>query len=700
MVHPAERDDVGDSGDIPMLPLLTTEDRYRLLAENASDIVYQTDGLAIEWISPSVTTLLGWKPDELAGMPASTIVSPNQDRSWMESNRTLLLSGADVTQEMLLIGSDGEERWFSGRARPLSRNGVAVGGFMVGLHDIHEEVLTRRALLHSERMYRSAIENAGVGIALLTPSGSIIEANDSLCDYLGRGSDELVALGWRAVTHPDDIAEEESLLMRLQEGQIDSFRRTKRYIRSDGEIVHGDLTVAAARDDDGTLLLLTKQVVDITEQTESRARLTDLATIDPLTLLANRASILSELQTALAARRRDPDNSGQLECVGLLFVDLDNFKLINDSMGHAAGDSLLTTVAGRLRSDLGSDAVVGRFGGDEFLVVVPAPADESTLEAFAQRVSSSLSDNLSVHGRRVVMRASIGASLSQPESTAASLLQDADVALSQAKREGKAGWRIFNLGMASAAIRRLVVEGELREALERSEFVVHYQPVFRLGDNTRSGFEALVRWAHPREGLLAPDQFLQVAEDSGLVVGIGYGVLRRVCDDIAQNPTLTDTFAVNVSAVQLHDPQWLSSVLETIAESGVDPARLVIELTETAVMSGRETLSDDLAALRAIGVEIHVDDFGTGYSSISLLRDLPISGLKLDRSFVVTLDQGNESGYALAEGLASLTRSIGLVGVAEGIETPVQAALLRAMGWSHGQGWLFGKAAPLETWLR
>jgi len=696
----AEFSDSPQLGDPQSPPGLTAEDRYRLLAENASDIVYQTDGLAIQWISPSVTALLGWKPDELIGMPASTIVSPRQDLSWVSTNRDLLLAGEEVTQDMLLIGTAGEERWFKGHARPLSRDGVAVGGFMVGLHDIHEEVLTRRALLQSERMYRSAIENAGVGIALLNPAGKILEVNESLCTFLGRSADDLVVLGWRAVTHPNDVAEEDVLMTRLQSGEIDSFRRTKRFIRADGEVIHGDLSVAAARDDDGTLLLLTKQVVDITEQTESRARLTDLATIDPLTMLANRASILSELQIALSGRTRDPLNSGQMERVGLLFVDLDNFKLINDSLGHAAGDSLLRSVADRLRSDLSADATVGRFGGDEFLVVVPAPADEPTLELFAQRISSSLSGELTVHGRRVVMSASIGASLSQPESTAASLLQDADVALSQAKREGKAGWRVFNLGMASAAIRRLVVEGELREALERSEFVVHYQPVFRLGDNSRSGFEALVRWAHPREGLLAPDQFLPVAEDSGLIVGIGYEILRQVCDDIAQNPTLTDTFAVNVSAVQLHDPQWLSSVLETIAESGVDPARLVIELTETAVMSGRETLSDDLAALRAIGVEIHVDDFGTGYSSISLLRDLPISGLKLDRSFVVTLDQGNESGYALAEGLASLTRSIGLVGVAEGIETPVQAALLRAMGWSHGQGWLFGKAAPLETWLR
>jgi hypothetical protein len=253
--------------------------------------------------------------------------------------------------------------------------------------------------------------------------------------------------------------------------------------------------------------------------------------------------------------------------------------------------------------------------------------------------------------------------------------------------------------MASVAVRRLVVEAELREALTRHEFRIHYQPVHSLEDGVRTGFEALIRWEHPRDGVLSPEQFLAVAEDSGLVERIGHEVLQQVCEDMSRFPGLHETFAINVSAVQLAQPSWLRSVLEVLAATEVDPRRLIIELTETAVMSSRRDLNSDLSTLRDLGIGIHVDDFGTGYSSISLLRDLPVTGLKLDRSFVSALDDTGASSYSLAQGLASLTRSIGLDGVAEGVETPVQAAMLRVMGWKHAQGWLFGKPAPLDEWI-
>jgi len=305
-----------------------------------------------------------------------------------------------------------------------------------------------------------------------------------------------------------------------------------------------------------------------------------------------------------------------------------------------------------------------------------------------------------VHGRRMVMTASTGAALSQPDSSAAALLQDADVALSEAKGAGKSQWRVFNLGMASAAIRRLVLESELRDAIERDEFVTHYQPVVRLADGQVVGYEALLRWEHPTEGLLYPGAFLGVAEDTGLIIPIGELSLRSVCRDLAAHPEVSATVAVNVSAVQLADVTWADRFLAVLEDGGIPPRRIILELTETAVMSTRRDLGDDLRRLRALGVEVHVDDFGTGYSSVSLLRDLPVSGLKLDRSFVSRLDEDDDhSGYALAEGLAGLARAIGLQGVAEGVETPVQAAYLRAMGWGHAQGWHFGRAEPLEHWL-
>jgi len=430
---------------------------------------------------------------------------------------------------------------------------------------------------------------------------------------------------------------------------------------------------------------------EIHDMVLARNTLTEMATTDGQTGLPNRSTILEELDRALK-------HSGEGQ-VGVLFLDLDHFKLINDSMGHSAGDVLLVDVAIRLRQAVPVGSILGRFGGDEFLVVVPHLASEQRMALLGATIALDFTEPFVVDGRQITMTASIGAALSRADSTAAALMQEADVALSEAKRGNRGTYQLFDLSMASIAVRRLIVETELREALAANEFRIHYQPVHNLDDGARAGFEALIRWDHPREGILSPEQFLAVAEDSGLVERIGHQVLQQVCEDVVRHPDLRETFAINVSAVQLAQPSWLDTVLDVLAATAVDPKRLIIELTETAVMSSRRDLSSDLLKLRDLGIGIHVDDFGTGYSSISLLRDLPVTGLKLDRSFVTGLDAAEGSSYSLAQGLASLTRSIGLDGVAEGVETPVQAAMLRVMGWQHAQGWLFGKAAPLNEWI-
>jgi len=672
---------------------LSSEERYRLLAENSSDIVYQTNGLIIQWISPSVTHWLGWQPYELIGAPAMSLLAPDQDLSWVEVNRDHLLAGRSVTQEMELIHRDGTKRWFEGRARPMMREGDAVGGFMVGLHDVHEQRLSRRALLLSEKRYRSAMQHAGVGMALINPKFEIVNVNEALCEFVGRTEDELIGGSWALVTNADDLEVESELLDRIVHGDLDTFRRVQRFTDAFGNMLYGDVTVAAARDDDGSVVLLTKQVVDITEQTTSRRRLADLAARDPLTSLSNRSTVMQAIERSLGSTHVD---SGR---VGVLFADLDNFKLINETLGHIAGDELLRAVADRFTTYLGREAIVGRFGGDEFVIVAPQPADESLLTYYAHLMTQALKDDFMIAGRRVVMTTSVGAALSRPGSTATGLLQDADVALSEAKRDGKARWRIFDLSMADAAMARLETESALRDALENDELTVFYQPVHQLADNSRIGFEALVRWNHPKHGLLTPGAFLAVAEDSSLITVIGEQVLTRVCNDIANTPQMTEHVAVNVSAIELAHADWIETTIRTIEDSGIDPTRLIIELTETAVMSTRRDLRADLTRLRDMGIGLHVDDFGTGYSSISLLRDLPVSGVKLDRSFVSSLSEPDSPSYALAEGLASLAFAIGLIGVAEGIETPVQSAFLRGMGWTHGQGYLFGKPGELNEWI-
>jgi diguanylate cyclase (GGDEF)-like protein len=412
---------------------------------------------------------------------------------------------------------------------------------------------------------------------------------------------------------------------------------------------------------------------------------------DPLTGLHNRAWILDILAVDLRAAKRLGHS------VGTLFVDLDNFKIVNDSLGHAAGDEVLAAVANRIVAVLRPGDRVGRFGGDEFVIVVQDIQDVLEVERCAERVSASIATDLQVQGHRIVPTASIGIATSASTSTPESLLRDADSALSRAKADGRARWHLFGDEMHAQALARLNVEDQLREAIAGRQFVVYYQPIVALADAHVVGHEALVRWAHPARGLLSPGEFLEIAEDTGLITAIGAQVLDQVCALLAERPDLPGPISVNASAVQLAAPGWLDSVRDTLAAHRVDPARIVIEVTETAVLSLVDSARVALASLRELGVGIHLDDFGTGYSSISVLRDVPVTGVKLDLRFVQDLTEGDSQANALTDGLSGLVYGMHLTGIAEGIETQMQADILRAQGWECGQGYYFGKPAPIPS---
>jgi EAL domain-containing protein (putative c-di-GMP-specific phosphodiesterase class I) len=296
-----------------------------------------------------------------------------------------------------------------------------------------------------------------------------------------------------------------------------------------------------------------------------------------------------------------------------------------------------------------------------------------------------------VQGHRIVPTASIGIAVSTSTSTPESLLRDADSALFRAKAAGRARWQFFDGAMHAQAVARLTIEDQLRDAVTGGEFVVHYQPIVALADGRVVGHEALVRWAHPTRGLLSPADFLDVAEDTGLITAIGAQVLDQACAMLAERPNLPGAISVNVSAVQLAAPDWLTGVRDSLTRHRVNPSRIVIEVTETAVLSLVDSARHALTSLRALGVGIYVDDFGTGHSSISLLRDLPVTGVKLDLRFVRDLTTGDTQANALAQGLSGLVNGMHLTGIAEGIETKMQADILRGQGWRFGQGYHFGR---------
>ncbi|MBI1376161.1 MAG: EAL domain-containing protein [Frankiales bacterium] len=552
--------------------------------------------------------------------------------------------------------------------------------------DVSERHEASRSLAESEGRFRLLAENASDIVYQCSPDRTITWISPAVAQALGWQPDELVGEPCEVLVHPDDRPAVAAALDTLaRTGTVDAL--TARYRSASGALRWMSVRPHLLRGDDGGPTGAVVALSDVTAERAARDELAYRAFHDPLTGLRNRAWILDALEADLRAVRR---TGGR---VGVLFVDLDNFKLVNDSLGHLAGDTVLAAIARRIAEVLRPTDRVGRFGGDEFVVVVPAVEDSLDVEQVAERISRAIGQELDVEGHRIVPSASLGIALSTPESTPASLLRDTDSALFRAKAAGRARWHFFDEEMHAQAVARLTTEDELRRAVAAGEFVVHYQPIVALGTGVVTGHEALIRWNHPDRGLLPPSDFLAVAEESGLIVEIGHQVLHQVCALLAERRDLPGPVSVNKSPVQIAGRGWREAFLATLREHDVDPGRLVVEVTETAVLSVIDQARDDLRALRDLGVGVHVDDFGTGYSSISLLRDLPVTGLKLDRSFTAHLDDDETAGV-LSEGLAALAAGLHLIGIAEGVETLDQARTLRRHGWTHGQGYLFSKPKP------
>lgn len=665
----------------------------------------------------------------------------------------------------------------------------------------------------SDHLFRLAMRSAGIGMCLTGPNGTFLEVNPALCTYLGRAEVDLKARTWQELTHPEDLQVDLGLVGQVIAGQIDGYRLSKRFLRPDGTVVSGDMTVTGIRSGSGQLSYFIAQIVDVTAQVAAvralaaseeqfrllaenasdvvyqtdpagklvwvsaavqeelgwepeellglpavdlihpdqqeevrfnrraflagahvdvhplkfrtragdyrtmlvRARplfadagspagaivglrdittetaiaeeLAYLATHDSLTGQPNRTWILSVLKAELRAAALTRHE------VGVLFIDLDNFKVVNDSLGHIAGDEVLVTVAHRISAAMGPNDRFGRFGGDEFIVVTAPVESKEALQSLAQRISLAISEDLMLQSRQLAPTASIGIAVSDKNSTDVSLLRDTDSALFRAKSAGRSRWQFFDERMHAEAIARINIEAELRIGLRDREFVVHYQPIVDLASRAVVGHEALVRWNHPTRGLLPPGDFLPVAEASGLIIEIGDQVLQEVCILLRRGRADMGTVSVNMSAIQLADSGWCDRFLDTLAAGMVEPARVTIELTETAILQVLDETRADIQRCRDLGMGIHVDDFGTGFSSLSLLQKVPATGLKLDISFTRDLTTDNRA-RVVASALANLATGLGVDGVAEGIESTEQMSILIDQGWRYGQGYLFGRPSP------
>jgi diguanylate cyclase (GGDEF)-like protein/PAS domain S-box-containing protein len=571
--------------------------------------------------------------------------------------------------------------------RPTPTDGQGAGGLVVLLRDVTDRARSRVALEQARRRFQQAFHSAPTGMALVRLDDSrIIDANQSLADMLDRPLETLIGMGIREITHPDDLRAAATQRARLELGIADTYLLEQRYVRSDGELVWARTRVSVT-EDDGVGLAIT-HIEDVTDQRLAAERLSHAATHDDLTELPNRAALVGRLDALLAEAA-----AGQ---VSVLFIDLDNFKVVNDSLGHAVGDGLLRTIATRLREVMRDSDRLARFGGDEFVVFVDGGVDPAVV---AERLRRAVQRPVTVEGHELVITASIGFAVnSAPGLTADELVRDADAAMYRAKAAGRDRVAAFTDETRTATVAALQTSSELRRGLERGEVVPYFQPIVELEGGHVVGFEVLARWLHPERGLLAPSEFLPAAEEAGLIVELGGRILRDSLAQLAHWRAHGLRFAecalsVNLATQQLIDGTFLELVGDALSETGVDADSLWLEITETALMADAKAATTALRDLRGLGLHLSVDDFGTGYSSLTYLKRFPVEQIKIDRSFVTGLGLESDD-TSIVEAVIRLGHSLGLTVVAEGVETPLQLNRLRELHCDKAQGYLFGRPRP------
>ncbi|MFD9486299.1 putative bifunctional diguanylate cyclase/phosphodiesterase [Streptomyces sp. NPDC059991] len=558
------------------------------------------------------------------------------------------------------------------------------------------------------RDYRAAFEAAHLAMAVVDRDGTVTAANTALAELLGS---EPAALCGQAAADLVDLAADARTWHIYQEvlrGSRSRFRCTRRLKHPDGHSLWAEVTVSPVRDSTGALLSIT----DISDRRELQARLRHLQMHDPVTRLPNRTLFFERLAGAMEASTYGRGGTGR---IGICYLDLDGFKAVNDTLGHRIGDRLLSAVAARLThcADQCGYArsgghLVARLGGDEFAVLVEDSTGTEQLADLAKSVLAVLQQPFDLAGQRLSVSASIGVvERAVAGTTATGLMQDADTTLYWAKADGKARWTLFDPERNAHRMTRQALSSTLRPAVERGEFALEYQPLVGMADGVVEGVEALVRWNHPQFGTLAPNRFIGIAEEDGSIVQLGGWVLRTACRQARrwqiEHPGVPPIFvSVNVAVRQVWDSDLVADVAEILAETGLAPHLLQLELTESAVMGSAGRPLQALQALSDMGVRIAIDDFGTGYSNLAYLSRLPVSVLKLDGSFVrgFQYDEGgthpNPADETIVEAMVQLAHRLGLKVTAECVETSHQAGRLRRIGCDTGQGWLYSRAVHPE----
>ena len=552
-----------------------------------------------------------------------------------------------------------------------------------------------------ESWFEDFFDAGPVPAAMLGGDGCYLEVNQEFCALLRRSRQELLEQGFADITHDDDLALSAETFIQLSIGAQRRVRLEKRYLRPDGSEIHAAVhLIAVSRGDERRVLV---QVIDLTDQRRVEAMLAHQATHDPATGLATRGVFLEQLTRALA---RLPRTAGRY--VAVLFADLDHLKFVNDTYGHLAGDALIAEFATRVRSAVRPSDVVARIGGDEFAVLLEDVGHPVESAEIAQRVLDALAEPFTHRGRRLEIRASAGIAVSTTAKiTPETILAHADAAMYRAKQRGRGRYELFDDDAYAAARQRQHVEEQLRAAIASGRLLLHYQPLLELATDRVTGVEALLRWNHEERGIVNAADFIGVAEEADLLRPLTGWLFTTACTQLAAWDAELGAAAphdvfVNVAGSQLADEQLATTIAAVLEQTGIKASRVKIEVTETQILTNPAGTATTVADLQALGCQLVVDDFGTGYSTLSRLTELPVTGLKLDRSFVVQLDSSREAA-AVAASVALLAHNLRYTLVAEGVETQAELTAVTELGCHLAQGYLIAAALPaqeLTGWLR